>query len=224
MRSTTATSLTSAAATPIAPVVSTSWTRRLVVAGLAALFCIIPTTVEADASSNISGCSYASARVLGWVWADGKYRSATDDFFFRTKSGAVARHLETNLNDLGVDYRQGTSKQGHDRFRIVLPGYDASFMTTDPLTHPAISCDPSAFLASVIEAEANKNGLIMDDPKSERRNAIIDVLNRVNIDATDNGFKIRADRNDWPVLRTLPFVSCYRVPGGSGNCVQGQAQ
>ena len=198
--------------------------RCLALAILATTLFVVPAASEAEASQNLSRCTYASARVLGWVWADGSYRTSSGDFFFRTKSGAVARHMEANLDELGLDYRQGKSKQGHDRFRIELPSYSKSFLLSNPLDHPATTCDPEAFLASVIESESNSNGLILDDPKSIRRTGVIDLLTSLDIKAVDQGFRIKAARTDWPKLRSLPFVACYRVPGGNTNCQLGQTR
>lgn len=198
--------------------------RKVLLAALAVLFLALPGTPQAEASSNIGRCSYETARVLGWVWADGKYNESSDDFFFRTKSGAVARHMVSILNDLDLDYRSGQSKKGHDRYRIELPGYDESFMYDDPMQNPAISCRPDAFLASVIEAEANKQGLILDDPTSARRDAITSILDGMNIDSTDSGFKVKADRADWSKFRSLPMIACGRIPGGDVNCSLGQAR
>lgn len=200
-------------------------TSVLVTAFVALLVTLVPlqsADAQADPAKLPSKCSYHSARLLGWVWADGSYNSENDRFFFRTRSGRVGKHMASVLDELGLDYSDGTSDSGHDTFSIALPGYGSAFAKQNPLENRLVKCDVSAFLASMIEGEGSTDGKIFDDALLKRRNHAVAVANKLGIPTEFLRNQVRVRKVHWSALESLPFVACGRVPGGTDHCIRGQ--
>ena len=193
----------------------------LITAFVALLVTLVPlrsAEAQADTARLPDTCSYHSARLLGWVWADGSYNGEKDRFFFRTRSGRVAKHMTSILDELALDYSDGTSDSGHLTFSIALPGYDNAFANQNPVEHQLVKCDMSAFLASVIEGEGSTDGKIFDDALLTRRNHVVAVADNLNIPTEFLRNQVRVPKVHWPSLESIPFVACGRVPGGTDHC------
>ena len=200
-------------------------TAVLITAFVALLVTFVPLR-SAEAQAGIAKlpdkCSYNSARLLGWVWADGSYNGEKDRFFFRTRSGRIGKHMASILDELALDHADGTSDSGYHWFSIALPGYGEAFATQNPVWHRLVKCDRSAFLASVIEGEGATDGKIFDDALLIRRNHVVAVADKLNIPTEFLRNQVRVPKVHWSALESLPFVACGRVPGGTDHCNPGQ--
>lgn len=150
--------------------------------------------------------AYATSRLLGWAWADGSIGQTGCVFPSRIWS-ARTRHARECVGVLGwVVDREG------DRLRV-------TFAARRPPWTLACAEDPLAALASVIECEGSRDGLLYDGKTRETVDECEVLLERVlphggwrRTRWASGGGSLWVTSIGLSTVQALPFVTLRRVP------------
>ncbi len=156
----------------------------------------------------------AEANLLGYLWNDGFYVDAGWCLFKRTARAAM--RIEACCKILGLPCHVYESNQDPTKFNIKLFGIAGGTILHDHVPQVAFVAS-KWFLASCLECEGSKDGLIMDDPSVDHLEAMKEFLSEaLGIESSISGdfFKSLWNRSDLSKYEDLPVTGWGRVPGG----------
>lgn len=184
---------------------------------------------KSQAAVNYDPTAYAEAHVYGYLWGDsaGGTRSR---WSYSNKNPEVVNRFEATARALKAQKFPGATVTRTGSGAVQLTNMTLA-VTLDRLPPPIQQAYDTnnkpaliAFSTSVIEGEGNTNGMVLDDPLLQHRNAFTSVMNKLGVRIVPSPTKpnqgIAAVQADWPIIQCWPFATYGRVPGGApkGSC------
>lgn len=153
--------------------------------------------------------------VLGYLWGDG-WLGRDGKWHFRSSSVMEAERFEASALAAGIPLTKREKGKWFaydiDRLPVAFDEYKVP-----PVVRQGSPGQIASFLSAVIECEGSTGGLVLDDPTSERADAMVAMLGSVGVHSQVVGknFKqVFADKADWNRIHQFPFIVWARVPGG----------
>ena len=182
-------------------------------------------------------CSYASARILWWLYGDGAQLKGWN-WQFKWKwnlQRKLTDHLEKILQTSDINYisnfNNNTWKDGiaqsTDDWKTIkwmkLEGLEQDiFLGTSIVNNNNARCDLEAFMAGIIETEWSQAWKIFDW-WIWKRLILKEVLEEIGfttarLSGSRWGGFLTVDASEFSKFSSFPFVFCARVPGGTKFC------
>ena len=181
--------------------------------------CVAAASLSAmSPAASAAQMSRADARAfaLGYLWSDGHH--------VHDGSGVLSMHQRVLVAQFtlaariaGGDVHTGRNpRNGRYVARVRHLPLDVNLRGTPPALRTATDRQVKAFLAAVLQCEAQRGGQVLDDPHLSRILAAQRLLARVGIRSHywhGRIYHLVAERADWHKFNSFPVLLWDRVPG-----------